>query len=119
VNAGQVYQIALTVGVALATALAAGWFNKPKVRGEGRQAEGAGELSVAAATSERFAEYRRATDATITSLTEQCTSCTVRLGKAEERIRGLEAAVRATVRAVDKNDPAQIEAAITAARELI
>lgn len=37
----------LTAAIALATAIAAGWFNKPKVRGEGKQAEGAGELSAA------------------------------------------------------------------------
>lgn len=37
----------MTAAIALATAIAGGWFNKPKAKGEGRKAEGEGELSVA------------------------------------------------------------------------
>lgn len=39
----------LTAAIALATAIAAGWFNKPKTRGEAKQAEGSGEKSLAEA----------------------------------------------------------------------
>lgn len=42
-------QALITAAIALATAIAAGWFNKPKTKGEGRQAEGSGEKSLAEA----------------------------------------------------------------------
>jgi septal ring factor EnvC (AmiA/AmiB activator) len=42
-----------------------------------------------------------------------------RMHEADERERKITAALRAMIRVLDQNDPTQIEAAITAARELI
>lgn len=53
------------------------------------------------------------------SLRKQCTDCQVRLTEMELDLRQTKAALRATVRALDKNDPGQLDTAITAARELI
>lgn len=74
------------------------------------------------------------------SVKEQCDACQKRLARAEERLqrseqrmqiseqrlaesddraRKSQAALRAIVRVMDANDPTQIDAAITAARELI
>jgi hypothetical protein len=53
------------------------------------------------------------------SLRQQCTDCQVRLTDVERELRHMTAVLRATVRALDKADPALIELAIAAARELI
>jgi hypothetical protein len=53
------------------------------------------------------------------SLRVQCADCQSRLTATEKELRDCKAALRVIVRVLDKNDPAQIEEAITAARDLI
>ena len=115
-NWGEVGQWVLTIGVAAVISAAVAY---PKNKGEGKAGEGAGELSQAQAEHQRFEQYKETTDATIGHLRAEVIGANTVCTECRQELAQVKKALRATVRALDSDDPAALEAAIAAARELV